>query len=479
MTAKAIRIELTHEREQVSVRWNSPLRGLLDPIAVLAMVLLVFAVCLGGASRQHELRLALVQLTALPLLALALPRVLAAPDRSERSRGLFILGAVSALPLLQLVPLPPAVWTALPNRQDLVLALELSGLPQGWLPLSLTPDRTWRSFLALLPPAAMYLAVLVMAPDQRLRLVQLLLALAAAAVVLAVAQTVSGGEQLYPWRTTSAGAVVGFFANRNHMATLCLVALPFVAAFGARAIRHRSGSTGLHMWVAALAIGILVVMIGVIRSRTGIVLVGPVLVASFLAAWIGAGRGRPHIFLLGGAAAAAVAVAAVGFLALAPILERFDRLSSPEGRLENWPFVYDAADSYLPLGSGLGSFDAVFRSVEPLSKLDPTYFNQAHNDYLETWLETGLIGAALVALFLVWFFRRGWSAWRGAVSTTADLGRAATVGIAVILVHSAVDYPLRTATIATVFALFCGLLEVSSSAAGAENRQRRRRRVES
>ena len=55
-----------------------------------------------------------------------------------------------------------------------------------------------------------------------------------------------------------------------------------------------------------------------------------------------------------------------------------------------------AADAYLPFGAGLGAFDTVFRSVEPLAELDPTYFNQAHNEYLETWLEAGWSGIALI-----------------------------------------------------------------------------------
>lgn len=454
------------------MRGNFGFKGQQDRLAISAMVLLVFAVCLGGASSRHELRLAWVELSALPLLMLSLPRVLTGPDWMEHRRALLLLGAVALLPLIQLIPLPPSVWVALPNRQDLALALDLAGIPSGWVPLSLVPDKTWRSFLALLPPAAMFLAVLAMRAPSRLRLVHILLGLTTAAVMLGIAQVVSGGERLYPWRTTDAGAVVGFFANRNHMATLCLIALPFAAVLGARAIRRPSNSSPLHLWLAALAMGVLIVMIGVIRSRTGIALAAPVLIASFLAAWIGAGRGRPHLFLLGAAAVSCVAIAAVGFLALAPIIERFDRLGNPEGRLENWPIVAQAAEAYLPLGSGIGSFDAVFRSVEPLSTLDPTFFNQAHNDYLETWLETGLVGAGLIALFMIWFAGRAWQAWRSEVSTVEDLRRAATIGIAVVLAHSVVDYPLRTAAVATIFALLCALVEASREKAEPAGRHR-------
>ena len=295
---------------------------------------------------------------------------------------------------------------------------------------------------------------------------------AGAAVLLGAAQVASGGEQLYPWRTTSAGAVVGFFANRNHLATLCLIAIPFMAVLGARAVRR--GSTKLHLWAAALSIGLLVVALGIIRSRTGIVLLGPVLICSLLAGWTGAGNRKPRGYLLATGAVSAAAIAVVAAIALPPIIERFDRLGSPEGRLENWPIVAQAAEAYLPFGSGFGSFDAVFRSVEPLGQLDPTFFNQAHNDYLETWLEGGLLGGALIVAFLVWFGRRAWQAWRETASTHTDLRRASTIGLAVVLAHSAVDYPLRPATIATIFALMCGLLEPTTAVPSTTGRGRRR-----
>jgi len=381
-----------------------------------------------------------------------------------------LLAAIAALPLIQLIPLPPNVWASLPHRQELSLALDLAGLPAGWIPLSLTPDRTWRSFLALLPPIGMYLAILAMPPRARLWLVYGVLAAALGAVLLGAAQVASGGEQLYPWRTTSAGAVVGFFANRNHLATLCLVAVPFIAVLGARAVRRGAESSRLHLWLATLSMGLVIVALGIIRSRTGIVLVGPVLVASLLAGWIGAGRGQIRGFLLAIMAVSGAAIAAVALIALPPLIERFDKLGNPEGRLENWPIVAEAAETYLPFGSGIGSFDAVFRSVEPLNTLDPTFFNQAHNDYLETWLETGLFGAALLLAFLIWFGRRAWGAWREDASTRSDLRRASTIGIVVILAHSAVDYPLRTATIATILALMCGLLEATGDPASKRRR---------
>ena len=63
--------------------------------------------------------------------------------------------------------------------------------------------------------------------------------------------------------------------------------------------------------------------------------------------------------------------------------------------------------------------------------------------------------------FLVWYGRRSWTAWRARPSTPRDLQRAASIAIGAVLLHSIGDYPLRTETIAVIFALCCGLLELA------------------
>lgn len=443
-------------------------------LAILA--LLTVSLLFGGASRQHELRLVLVELTGLSLAVLALTALLKREDTEPHRSAFLLVAAAACLPLVQLIPLPPAIWTALPGRDPLALALDLAGLPQGWLPLSLTPDRTWRSFLAVLPPIAMFLAVLATRPESRRFLVLALLGGILVSILLGAAQFVGGGERLYPWATTDAGSVTGFFANRNHLATLCLIGIPFATVLGVGALRRRDASR-LPLWIAVLFVALSVIALGIIRSRAGVVLFGPVIGASLLAAWIASGRGRPKLLLLGIVGGSVLAVVAVAAFAAAPLLERFDNGSAREGRFENWPTILEGAQAYLPLGSGLGSFDAVYRSIEPLERLDATFFNQAHNDYLETWLEAGWLGAALIIAFLVWYGRRLWTAWRAGVSTQRDLQRAASIAVGAVLLHSFVDYPLRTETIAIVFAFCCGLLELAALSEARLNPSGSRRRT--
>ncbi len=442
---------------KITSQWNG--------IAIAAMALLAVSFIFGGASRLHAFRLALVELAALPALILASFWMIRQAELSHHRSALLILLGVVLVPIVQILPLPYDVWAMLPGRTEADLALNLAGQQPQWLTISLTPDHTWRSALALIPPAAMFMATLAVDEQSRVRLVAGVLLATLCSLVLAAAQTVMATDKLFLWPTTDVGSVVGFFANRNHLATLCLIAMPFVGALMGGAARRRIRNRNVAMGLGALLIGLLIVALGIIRSRAGIALTVPVLVGTLVVMIAASGRGRPPRLIAGVAVVSAVALTALSVFALGPIIERFDKGTAPEGRFENWPFIVQAGESYLPLGSGIGSFDPVYRSVEPLSLLDGTYLNQAHNEYLEIFLETGWLGLGLLAVFLIWFAKRSFAAWRAPRSTVRDLQIASTVAIAAVLAHSVVDYPIRTATISVLFALCCALLEKASKSA--------------
>ncbi len=427
----------------------------MEPLIVLTAVLIIAAALLGGANRGAPLRLALVELISLPVAVLAILRLARGEAAIPTRRAvwpLVLLGLIVALPLLQLIPLPPAIWTRLPGLGPRLEAVTLAGLPVPWAPISLTPDETGRMALALAPPSAMVLAMLALGQAPARRLTALWLALAAAGLVLGVGQMAAPqGGPAYLFAVTNVGSLVGLFANRNHEAAFLLALLPFAAALAASG---RTSRRGLTPWLAGLFIVIAVVALGVIRSRAGVVLAGPSLAAALLILGLGArgnGSWRPAAFL---ASALIVALAAVATFSLAPVLERFAPQANAELRFEAWPYVIAAARAHQPLGAGLGSFDRVFQAVEPLNLVVPSYFNHAHNEVLELWLETGWAGVALMAAFLIWFLRASFDAWRSSSSLT----RAASAATLLLLAASMTDYPLRTETLAVLLAFCCGLL---------------------
>lgn len=450
-----------------------------QPAVLMGLILLLTAFALGGASREHALRLAIVELAALPLLASALVHSFGTDVWTRHRWALSLLAGLAALPLIQLIPLPPSIWTALPGREQAVLALQASGMTPGWSPISLTPDFTWQAWLALIPPAAVFLGLMMYGLSLARPLVWLALAVGILSVMLGAIQLGSATNDFYFWRTTDIGNVVGAFANRNHFVTLCLASLPFAVAMAMRTSSRRE-QPQTRFWWGLVYIVVMMLGVGASRSRFGVIFLAPVVVATLAAAWVGLRRGGFMPMLLGIAAATVGTAALIGTVALRPILSRFNNPSASEARFENWPIVIDAAEIYQPIGSGIGSFDRVYRAVEPLTNINPKFFNHAHNEYLEIWLETGIVGLALLVAFLAWFARRAWSAWTCSDPAANDLQRAASVSIVVMIVHSAVDYPLRTAALATFFALCCGILEYAGAKSvdgGDPAPTRRRRRV--
>jgi O-antigen ligase len=120
-----------------------------------------------------------------------------------------------------------------------------------------------------------------------------------------------------------------------------------------------------------------------------------------------------------------------------------------------------AASDHWPWGTGIGSFERVYPSYEDASVVTNVYTNRVHNDYFELALEVGLPGLVLLGLIIVLIVVRGAIVWASA-GQDSRLKKAAAAGLVVILIHSSVDYPLRTLSIAVVAAVFVGLLMQSS-----------------
>lgn len=435
---------------------------MVDWLLVASGILIIAAVLFGGASRENPLRLAAVELISLPTLVLAVRRLVKGTGPTPVGRLAFplvLLALAVALPLLQLVPLPPAIWTALPGHGPWLEASRLLREPIGWAPLSLWPSRTFDTFLALLPPTAMFLAVLALGATPAQRLVPLWIVLASLGLLLGVAQIAEPtGGWAWPYRTTNLGSLVGFFANRNHEAAFLLALGPFAAALAlprGRGTRgRRSARFSAAPWLAGLFLAISVVALGVIRSRTGVLLTAPAMLFALLL--LARGDHTSTAWRRAGLLAAPVALAAlaVAIFGLSPILDRFVDPPIADLRYKAWPYVAAAAWAHMPFGSGLGSFDRIFMAVEPLVLVGPAFFNHAHNDYLELWLETGLFGPALMLAFVIWFGLTAVQAWRGGTATA----RAASLSIVLLLAASSTDYPLRTESLAVLLAFACGHL---------------------
>lgn len=420
---------------------------------------LPFAFLFGGGARDDVASLIVLRPVAIMICGIGLCMLSSAQVARYRLL-LGMAGAAILVALLHLVPLPPDLWTSLPGRELVVEVGRVAGVEQVWRPLSLTPAATWNGLYAISVPLAALLLAVQLTKEERFALLPLLILLGVVSGFLGLLQ-VGGASNgpLYFYRITNNGAAVGFFANRNHQALYLACLFPMLAVFAA------AGKTGESVrrrtWIAAAIGVVLVPLLLVAGSRAGLVLgfVG-LLSAPFLYHPLGqTWPMRPRRPLLVFAVCVGTVVALAALTALLARAEAIRRVVLPEGtedvRSQVWMPIARMAWQYFPVGSGGGSFEAVFKTNEPDALLRSTYLNHAHNDWLEVYLTFGATGVALLLLAAAMWLYATWRVWRTPASAGHEIGYARLGSVLLLLMGlaSVVDYPVRVPSIACLLVI--------------------------
>ncbi len=451
------------------------LRSPSSDMVVLAL-LIGGAFLFGGGSRSDILSLVVLR----PLSALGCAYAIWRTDWTTLlARRQWVLGIAAALvllPVLHLIPLPPALWTQLPERDVLVMINETIGLRPKWRPWSMDPAATANAAFSLLLPLAVLLLGMRLDRRRMVLLAVTIAALTACSAILGILQLLGGHRgPLYLYRVTNYDSAVGLFANRNHQAVLLAISGPLIALIVASA--ETAKMARLRLIAGAGALLTLVVFILTTGSRAGLALG---LAGSVGAIWIvgGGAAAREAARTLRGtgwvtAAAIGSLVIAVGAIVVAlGRAEALDRMldvnAGDELRLRVWGPVAHLAAIYFPFGTGIGAFVGPYQILEPDALLTPTYLNHAHNDWLEAVMTGGLPAIILltvaVAMFLI-AARRLAGAGGGRIEV---VGRTGLVVVAMLALASVADYPLRVPSIMAIFAL--SVAYVSNALAAQEAR---------
>lgn len=436
----------------------------------------LFACLILGGSAQGIWQNMVLQLAGIAIIAWA------ALDTSDQpvapaARQLLLIAIVAiGVAALQMIPLPPAIWTQLGPRQvvaDGFRALHVNVPPE---PVSLTPAAGLSSLTGIIPPLALLCAMLRLRAYRPQWLAIALISGTLAGIALGALQVASAGAELsswYPYDETNPGRGVGFFANADHMATLLVVTIPFIAAIVASG---RSASMQRYSAIVAVAAGFAVVVVvglALNGSLAGYGLALPVIAASLLIVLPPGNRLRLWVaaaaLLLVLAAVAALETTSIGSGRLGE-----HATTAAQSRTEILATTTRAIGDFMPFGSGLGSFTRVYPLYERAAHVTSEYVVHAHNDYAEVALELGLPGIILIVLFLAWWSSAVMRSWRTAQDR--PFARAASIASAAILIHSLVDFPLRTAAIGACFGICLALLADSRAAPPKEEAQLRRRR---
>ena len=417
---------------------------------------------LGGSARFDAVQMAALR----PITALFLVPALywISRERIDDARGLpLLLGLLAAWTALQLVPLPGALWQALPGR-DLIAQLDAAnGLEGVWRPISLEPMRSWNALFGLVLPITAVLLLLAMRPSVT-NVLLIIVAIGALDAALGLLQILGPPDgALYFYTFTNTGSPVGLFANENHSAFFSAMVLVIIARL---LVTLRDPGRRVPMVLGLCAAFVLVTFAVLVSgSRAGLGLGIVAFGASGLMAWLRfrssrTGRVRrenatfldrwPRLTLAAGFIVLAGLLFALTQFERAPgVVDAMNQDAFEDLRWEIVPILGEMIRTYWLLGTGFGSFDAVYMIYEPTALQGPAYLNQAHNDWAQWIIEGGLPAVLILVALLRWLV----VTFRQLYATSAQPAVMCLFYItvfAMIAVASVFDYPLRTPIVQVV-----------------------------
>ncbi|WP_295638142.1 O-antigen ligase family protein [Novosphingobium sp.] len=455
-----------------------------NPRGLLAALLIGLAMIFGGGgSTAPASELALEAFAAAILVGgLWLDRSRAL-WRAPRSLWIIVALAI-AVPTLQLVPLPPAIWHRLPGHDVERAALALVGQADSWRAWSVAPSRTLAALLSLGPCLLVMVMTAGLARTGRTQIVAMVAAIGGLALLIGAAQLAGGDAGAFRFYGTRSGNLEGFQANRNHAADVLLIAMVAFAA-AAREWQKRwrpvqagpalSGLAPSGLASSGLAFPAAVVGVTALFSIATIVTASRAGAALLPLGWLGVLLViRPWLRFDRRALVALALVAVIAALAgawfvqhnhvIARIAARFtfDQAIQQEFRPRIWADSLYAAQAYFPFGSGMGTFVPVFQAIERLENVDVFLTNRAHNDYLELAIEGGIAALGALLIIVAIILRRAAASIRRPPAESMPQVVFALVTLTVIALHSLVDYPLRSMSLQCLAGLAVGLLMASS-----------------
>lgn len=414
-------------------------------------VLLAVTFATGGGSQDYGPGDLLAQLLALPVLVVAGTAVARRTKPQLQRLAIGVALAIALFPALQLLPIPAWLWALPAGRAGLLRDLQAAGVTPA-MRWTLAPSATERALWSQLPAMAAFFASMAIGSHGRRRLCALLVALIGANLMLGLVQMRAGQDSPLNPFPQWVPLIDGVFANPNHQATALVIGAVLAVALWLDDRRRSGGApgSGWARWTYPACAVVFVLALPATDSRAGMLIAAPAVLAML---WAG---GLLQWRKLRASNRAWVALAAAATVALGGAFAAWRLLGAGVASDARWPMARATArlarDAW-PLGTGVGSFPAWFEQAGPDALLLNEYINHAHNEYVQWWLEGGLVALLLLAAAL---------ATLAAVVRTllarraGPLAHGAWIGLGVLMTCSIVEYPMRTAALMTVAGFLAG-----------------------
>jgi O-antigen ligase len=272
--------------------------------------------------------------------------------------------------------------------------------------------------------------------------------------VFAVLQSLSSAGKLYWVRTPRFGGwIYGPYVNHNHYAGLMemLAPVPLIYAFSRYAY-------GRKKWIAACAAAFMGASIFLSGSRGGMTAFTIELAVFLYFLFRERSHGRAGLLMGAFIVIAVSCIAWIGGREVTSRISTFGNYKHPDLTADiRFRIDRDALHMIARrplLGWGLGTFAEVYPQFR--SFYTDSVVNEAHNDYLQLLIETGLCGFIIGMWFVAVVLRRSLPKTRSWPSDVNGMAALATLlGITGILVHSFVDFNLEIPANALWFFVLC------------------------
>ena len=386
--------------------------------------------------------------------------------------GMFLLGLMQLLPLRH----PEDVGT---HSIPLVSSL------------SFDPYST-RFILVQTVALVIYFAAVLVFTDTPKRLRLLVRTIAVFGFFLAIfglTQSFTSPDKIYWMRELPQSQAFGPFINRHHFAGYMelALALPLGLVFTGAIEKEKK-------FIYLFAAGLMAVALIMTNSRGGIISLVAELV--FLVATMGLRRHRhkkreseerqPRIrsAAIKAGLALALIVALFGAVvllggedALTRIVGSVNTDDPTTGRAHFWAVTVDIIKTHPWIGTGLGAYGVVYTGYDSHNGM--YRLEQAHNDYLQTLSDAGIIGAVLGLFFIVNLFRMGFTRRDSRDDFRRGVATGAMAGCFAVLVHSFFDFTLHTPANALLFLTLAALATMNGRVEDVQSRgtKRSRRRL--
>lgn len=155
------------------------------------------------------------------------------------------------------------------------------------------------------------------------------------------------------------------------------------------------------------------------------------------------------------------------------------RLETTDAQQEERTFVFqnslDILQNFWLTGSGSGSFYSIFPSYRDNKSF--YFYDFTHNDYLQLWIEYGLIGLSLFGLIVLLSFIKAIKAQKQRhTAILKGMGFAAMMAIMSLMIHAITEFNFHIPANALLFTLICAIACISAEMEHQEHESKKRRK---